>query len=280
MSLLKFLKASQAPGSSNVEFSGGVRNEITDQLQGFRRSSLATDNRDARVIRKRQILGSATKDFDSKHAVLVVRESPRLGTVAQPSFARFLESVEQQARFPTGKIVFATDNFVLGYLGEQETERMVPVYNFGAPFVQTTSEHGRNPRMFNYGGALLINDTEGSAFDEFRRAWDKYLRLAVQVEDSRIVPLVCELTFRDQIRRGYLVRCDFNMQSQQPGIVQINLTMFIVHAASKGSLPPAAVQPVSTLSERISQENAPAIPDVIRVNKQAVIQGAADGTDT
>lgn len=267
--LVKFLKASRAPGDSSIKFVGSNANRIDNRFPELSTSSVGQDSRDVRLIKRRQLKGSATRDYDSKHAVLTVRESPRLGTTAQPEFARFLESLEQQARFPTGKIVFATDNFLMSFVSEQDTERMVPVYNFGPAFVQTTGDHGRQPRLFNYGGMLLINDVEGSAFTEFRLAWEKYLRMSVQTESTNLVPLVCELTYRDQIRRGYLTRVDYTLQSQQPGMVQFNFTMFVVHTASIGSVPPATRSNVSTLSRRVEAEPASAIPAVPRIDRRS-----------
>lgn len=188
--------------------------------------------------------GEGVREFDHSSAVLVVREAPRLGTRltqgGRDPIRRHLESINLQSRRPTGKIVFATDQFLLDNLQEGDAERYTPVYNFGTAVVQTSPESGRQPRVYQYAGSLLMSEVEGSDFLKWQVAWDEYLRATRNVVGGarRSLPYVVELSFRDQLRRGYLISMSQGTNSLLPGQGTLAFSMFVIHESRRGIVRP------------------------------------------
>lgn len=205
--------------------------------------------------------GHAAREFDHSHAVLVVREAPRLGsklTGSKDPLRDFLEATNLKHREPTGKIVFATDHFIVDFYQEADSERYTPVYNFGTAIVQTNARSGRQPRMYQYGGQLLSNDIEGSAFSAWQVAWDRWLRVTRNVTGSnrQALPYFIELTYRDQVRRGYLISMNQGAQSLIPGQASFSFTMFVIHEASRSSKRPVRLTEQSGFN-RLASESSP-----------------------
>ena len=212
-------------------------------------------------LRVRQRRGHGTREYDFVHAVLVIREAPRVGSVLTGSsdpLRRYLESINLRQREPLGRIVYATDHFLVDFFQETDSERYTPVYNFGTSTVHTNSRSGRQPRMYQYGGQLLSSEVEGSAFSAFQVSWDNWLRVTRNVTGSERhdLPFVVELTYRDQIRRGYLVSMNQGSQSLIPGQSQFAFTMFVIHEAARTPNRPVALQEVSGFRQ-LSSESVP-----------------------
>lgn len=181
-------------------------------------------------------LGRGVGPSDERTAVLVIREAPRIGARvgAGTTLRRYLESIEAVSRVPTGRIIFATDDFIVEDMQESDAERYSIAYNFGSPVVQTSSGSGRNPRFYSYQGSFLSNRTEGSSSVRFSEAWEKYLRGSANVngEFRADIPYVAELIYRDQIRRGYLTALTRQRTSEFDTYTSFNLEMFVIHQAS------------------------------------------------
>lgn len=198
----------------------------------------------------RDLRGTGIVEFDFCHAVLCVREAPRLGARVsfdkQDPLRRYLENKNTETRSPTGKIVFATDNFLMTSFVELDSERFIPVYNFSTPVVQTSSSSGRSTRVYNYQGTLLFNSIEGSSYAEFQIAYLDWLRASACLvgTDRQLVPYVVELTYRDQIRRGYLLSLTIDHAATVEHGVSFSFTLFVVHESSK-----AVVEPTLTGSK-------------------------------
>ena len=187
----------------------------------------------------RATLGVGVREDDFRHATLVVREAPRLGATladdaASDRLRRYLESIDLRPRVPTGRIVFATDDFLMDSFVESDAERFTPVYNFATPVVQT-AHGGRQPRMYQYQGSLLRSAIEGSSYAAFRAGWDAWLRATKLVAGvaRRDVPYVVELSYLDQLRRGYPVAVQFDRPATPDSRVGFALTLFVVHEASR-----------------------------------------------
>lgn len=198
-------------------------------------------------------LGQGVKSVDLNHAVLVIREAPRLGAdvTKDQTLRAHLEAKEVVTRPPTGKIVFATDDFLLEGMSEPDNERYSVVYNFGNPAVQTSSPSGRRHRLFSYQGSLLINAIEGSSSSRFIAAWEKYLRGSVGVNGDarRDIPYVAELTYRDQVRRGYMTALTRNRSSAYETHMSFSMEMFVIHQSNIGLQP-------SDVGRKVSQFRA------------------------
>lgn len=187
-------------------------------------------------------LGPGATTDDLAHAVLVVREAPRLGarlTSEDDRLRRYLEAQRLRTRAPTGRIVFATDHFLMDSFSEPDSERFTPVYNFASPCVQSSSDSGRSPRLYQYQGSLLSAAVEGSAYAEFRAGWDDWLRATALVGGAarQAVPYVVELTYRDQLRRGYPTIVQFDRAANHPSRVGFGLSLFVVHESFRDTPP-------------------------------------------
>jgi hypothetical protein len=216
-------------------------------------TSLLKGDRDYRV--------RAAREYDGKHAVLIVREAPRIGARLSDSdgfsLRRYLVNREQVYRAPTGKIVFATDHFLLDSASEPQQERQSTVYNFRIPLIHTSSESGRLPRVYSYAGHLLFTDIEPTVLSEWQSAWDTYLRASLSVQGAerreRDMPYIAELYYRDQIRRGYLLSQSIDANSLNLTSASLVFSMFVIHQATLDSTP-TFVGPASTASLNAPQQ--------------------------
>lgn len=209
-------------------------------------------------------LGRKLREYDERHAMLLVREAPRIGASASadPSLRRYLEASGRAYRAPTGRLVFATDHFLLDAATEMRRERATVVVNFGRPVVQSSSRSGRGPRVFSYVGRFLFNDVEPHAVAEWTDAWERYLRasraLYAVERAERAVPLVAELRWRDRFRRGYLVRQSIDTDALNPQTAAVSFDMFVV---DEGSLPQdAPTAPSPTPAFRAERPRSPLEP--------------------
>jgi len=184
----------------------------------------------------------AAREYDERHAVLLVREAPRFGATLANGDGRslrgYLESRQQIYRPSTGKIVFATDHFLLDAVSEAQQERQTVLFNYRTPIIQTSAASGRRPRVYSYIGHLLLNDVEPSALSEWKSAWENYLRCSRSVVDAgrrdRAIPLVVELWWRDQIRRGYLLTQALDTHSLTEVSATVSFDMFVIYQATAG----------------------------------------------
>lgn len=219
--------------------------------------------------------GQGRRPSTGHHAILLVREAPRLGAVvsgAGATLRRRLEARQLVDRPPLGRIVFATDHFLLDGATESDQERFSIIYTLRSPIVQTAARSGRVHRTYSYNGRLLINAQEGSQFTAWQLAWDRWLRASRQVmaNDRRALetPYVVELIYRDQKRRGYLLSCQRTADAQLPGEARFSFTMFVVHEALL--TPPPASR--SAFEQVVSQ----AEPSTPQATVSVVRPGAAE----
>lgn len=179
----------------------------------------------------------SAKVIDGKHAVLVVREAPDSSSQVASEYVKQAEN--NVPRSPLGRIVFVSDDFILATISETEEERVTPSYNMRGAVVSTSAEDGLRPRIFAYAGTLLRNAIDGSSFANMMSAWDKYLRVTACVIDtvgsyrSRRIPLVVELHYRDQVRRGYPINIRYSQNSSTDASVSFSFSMFIVESYAK-----------------------------------------------
>lgn len=184
--------------------------------------------------------GRSAAEYDQRHAVLIIREAPRIGATLSnkdgASLRRYLEAKELRYRSPTGRIIFATDHFLLDAITERDQERMSISYSLGRPTAQTSSASGRSARIYSHVGHLLSNAIEPSALTEWRDAWDTYVRASRLVRGhentQRAVPLIAEVYWRDQFRRGYLTRTVIDMNALEDSRAVVSFDMFVIQAGS------------------------------------------------
>lgn len=173
------------------------------------------------------------RSYENHHALLVIREAPRLGTRATDSVASLLETRQLVRPAATGKIVFATDDFIVDAVQESDQERVSTAYTFSVPFIEV-APNGRMPRIYTYSGILLENSREGSALSRLISSWELYLRATNFLRGAarRRLPYIATLEYRDQIRRGYPISMAYEDSSTKPNEHPFSLSMFIVHEAN------------------------------------------------
>lgn len=226
-------------------------------------------------------IGGSFGSIDREHAVLAIREAPRLGAdvTSDLTLRRYLETTELAYRAPTGRVVYATDDFLMTTVQEVDSERYSIIYNFGNPVVQTSSKSGRQPRLFNYQGSLLINKVEGSSAARFEEAWEKELRGTVMVNGQARaqVPYVAELLYRDQRRIGYLTSMNKSRSADSPNSVVFSFELFVIHQSSEGL---ALLNVDSTVTSRfdkaVAAEAKEGIEPIDSSELNSINLGAAD----
>ena len=181
--------------------------------------------------------------IDNQHAVLLVREAPDTSSTDQGRVAETLsvKTASGGTGRPTiGAIKFATDNFLLQTISEENSERVVPSYTFRGAVVRTSSTFGRMPRIFGYDGLLVTTDLDTHAIARMMTGWDDYLRATSCVMDmrgslkTRPTPYYVELLYHDQVRRGYLLSIQYSISSELENMASISFTMFVVDSFSRG----------------------------------------------
>jgi hypothetical protein len=122
----------------------------------------------------------------------------------------------------TGKILCASDHFLLAGLNESDQERFSMAYTIGDPVLR--GGRGRRPRMFAYTGVLVDTEESGSGIAIWRYVYEHYLRSSSCVNREAIV----EFMFRDQYRKGYVVGCNMTYDANNPQRAGIMWTMFVI----------------------------------------------------
>lgn len=240
--------------SSNTERKPvGIKYDPNAQILVSRQFDLAVDKEQPTVV-------NPINTLDGQHAVLLIREAPdtsyqswfthesglnnSIRAVNDTSFPK--EAKDGQFRAPAGVIKFATDDFLLQSVQEQDSERVAPSYTLRGVVIRTSSKFGRTPRIYGYTGTLISNDVEKSSMLRMLAAWDQYLRATSCIVDvngnfsSRGTPLVAELLYRDQVRRGYLMSMQLSVSASFENTVALSLQLFVTEAFSRSG--PAAAQ--------------------------------------
>lgn len=234
------------PVQSYAELS--TKDISTKYLSGLPVYKLGIDSDDSKVIQP-------AVTIDGKHAVLVVRDAPDTST--QLTSESIKQARDMVPRSPVGKIKFITDDFILENIGETEEERITPSYNMRGAVINTTAENGKKPRIFSYAGKLLINNIDGSAFAHMVDAWDKYLRATACVIDvngtykSKPTPLVVELHYRDQVRRGYLLSVQYSQNAMYDNYASFSFTMFVTELYAKKAAKQKSVKSTSNINASV-----------------------------
>jgi len=112
---------------------------------------------------------------------------------------------------------------------EAYIDRVSPTYTFGAPMVHSS---GTDARQFVYTAFLIPNEREGDYAAKFADEYEFLLRASALIGHDKLstVPgnLLIELSYRDQIRLGYITSLTAQRDSQLPNAVAITFSMFVV----------------------------------------------------
>lgn len=129
---------------------------------------------------------------------------------------------QQYDGVPVLPITTTLDYIILQTVTEAYVDRMSPNYSFGASVLSTS---GQDARQFVYSGCVIADQTTGDNASRLARAYDNALRASELVSGDR--PRFVELTYRDQIRRGYLTSFSSSADANQRNKVNFTFSMFV-----------------------------------------------------
>jgi hypothetical protein len=182
-------------------------------------------------------LGAALgSEYDEQHASITVRE---VSGVRASTGKAVGEAIEKTLPFLYGAVfsagaqatisdvVYVTDKFMITSAVEPRSSRSTMVMSFNQPTVYTA---GMRAYIFRYSGHVLINKRDGDGRNDFYTLYRKYMRASAGLvgTDRRSFPWLVELTFRDMLRRGYVLDASIGINALEPTKGDISFTLFIV----------------------------------------------------
>lgn len=114
------------------------------------------------------------------------------------------------------------DYLILQSLTEAYVDRMSPSFSFGTALTFTA---GNDARQFVYSGCIIADAITGDNVSRFERAYDSALRASAMVSAER--PRFVRLTFRDQIREGYITSFSASADANQRNKISFTFSMFV-----------------------------------------------------
>ena len=142
-------------------------------------------------------MNSLTRNYKDRHAVLVVRTFE-------------------------GRVLCATDHFVLTMFSETDQERTAAFLTAGDPSLYVGA--GIQPRLYSYGGIVGNSTVSGKGVPAWMYAYERYLR-GTKCQRNRAV---VELSFKDQFRMGYMVSCKLDHDAGRPQQASLMFSLFII----------------------------------------------------
>lgn len=136
--------------------------------------------------------------------------------------------------------VLTIEYILLQGVAESFRPKNSAVYSFGNAMVYTS---GEGPRQFNYTAALIVNAKDGDTRADLAQEYERTLRLSKMVSgeaEGRVV----RLSYRDQVRLGYLTSMITNINADNLNRVDLNFSMFVTDLYSQA---PATAQLTDTL---------------------------------
>jgi hypothetical protein len=124
--------------------------------------------------------------------------------------------------YSSGKILCATDQFLLTGMNESDQERFSMAYTIADPVLR--GGRGRRPRMYAYTGILVDTEKDGSGIAVWRWVYENYLRASSCVNLNAVI----EFTFRDQYRKGFITTCNLSYDANNPQRAALMWTMFVI----------------------------------------------------
>lgn len=163
------------------------------------------------TAQKAAVLAS-TKDYEDSFARLSVFQSNTANFRTVQSFDSIIQN--------QGNVVI--DYLLLQGIAETFVERVSPMYSFGSSLLYTA---GSDAKSFSYSAVILSDKITGDNATRFTKSYKNALRASELVNPEN--PGYVELSYRDQIRRGFLTQLSVQKNSDRPNEVTINFSMFV-----------------------------------------------------
>lgn len=176
-------------------------------------------------------VGRTYRDYDNQHAKLeVIDNLPRVGDPV------------------------TLDSMLLQGVGENFYPKNSATYTFGNSVVFSS---GEGPREFNYTGIILVNDADEDPGNkdarlEAQQLYDRTLRLS-QSFSKGVEKQAIRLTYRDQVRLGYLTSFSTSLNAINLNRVDVSFTMFVTESYSNGPATPTRAAGRLTVAEEQRQ---------------------------
>lgn len=126
--------------------------------------------------------------------------------------------------FDTDGVVFVTDKFLLTDLHESQACRQAPVFVMNQTLMYTS---GITHSIGVYNGQFLINQSEQDSRSDFERIYHEFLKSDSCLNRPDGTARYVQLTYRDQVRKGYILSLEFNTVAAVPNSISFSFSMFI-----------------------------------------------------
>ena len=152
-------------------------------------------------------VGRTYRDYDNQYAKLeVIDNVPRVGAPV------------------------TLDSLLLQGVSENFYPKNSATYTFGNSVVFSS---GEGPREFNYTGVILVNDADDiDARIKAHQLYNETLRLS-QSFNKGIEKQAIRLSYRDQVRLGYLTSFSTSLNGMNLNRVDVAFTMFVTESYYK-----------------------------------------------
>ncbi len=168
------------------------------------------------VSRKDAVLAS-TLSYDDHFARLRVFDENTGSHVTLSSF----DGVVQDE--PT----VVLDYILIRSMSESFIERMSPTYTFGSSVIYSA---GSDAKSFTYSAVILNDKVTGDNQARFLKSYDDAIRASELLDPDQ--PRYVELSYRDQIRRGFITSLSVQRDSASPTKIDLTFTMFVADSFS------------------------------------------------
>ncbi len=126
----------------------------------------------------------------------------------------------------TNNIVYLIDRIILSAASETWTFRHTTQMSFFAPQVYATDNV--YPQLFQFTGHLILSHVDASELSKFRADLSAWLLPSTQVL-NRSVPFICDITFKNCLRSGYITQLDLEMDANNQNQINIAFSLFVVN---------------------------------------------------
>lgn len=172
-----------------------------------------------RAAVRRAAAGTVSREAAAAVAEAAAAETAR-SSISRPYADNYAVLVVKE--YETGKILCASDHFILASLSEPDQERSSFRLTFGDPTLFVGA--GRNPRLFAYSGFLVDSLSSGPGIAQWRKMYDEYFR-GTQCAKKRAA---IQLLTRDFSRKGFMMSCAIAPDATRPQIASLSFNMFVI----------------------------------------------------
>lgn len=144
--------------------------------------------------------------------------------------------ITQNSRSGKDSVVFSFDDFIIISITETEEDRNNPTYTLGPTIITTSgssgpsTSSGRLPRMYQFSGYILAQDSLLKSFSKWVHAWDTYFKSAkTAVPQSELALHTTRISYLRKSVYGHVVSCQLGFSAELPGTISVALGMVVTN---------------------------------------------------